>query len=76
MTEATINSQGQSQSIQSGPEIVTDFLRKISADPGLDKDTVSAIQGLHRADKLTVIYLLRSLENARGGTTHGSRAKT
>jgi hypothetical protein len=76
MTEATINSQGQSQSIQSGPEILTDFLRKISADPGLDKDTVSAIQGLHRAGKLTVIYLLKTLEKARDRATHGSPAKT
>ncbi len=76
MTETTIHPQDQSQNIQSGPEIVENFLRKIGADQSLDKDTVDSIQGLHRAGKLTAINLLKGLENARGRATHGSATKT
>jgi hypothetical protein len=76
MSETTINHQDQSQNIQSGPEIVSDFLRKIGADTSLDKDTVNAIEGLHGTGKLTVINLLKNLENARGRTLHGSTSKT
>jgi len=76
MTEATINPPGQNQNIQSGPEIVTDFLREIGTDSSLDKDTVNAIESLHRAGKLTAIYLLKILEKARYKATHGSLAKT
>ncbi len=66
----------QAQSIQSGPEIVTEFVRKISTDKNLDKDTVAAIEGLHRVGKLTTNNLLKSLENARGIAGHGSLTKT
>ena len=76
MTETTIDPQGQGQNIQSGPEIVTDFLRKTSADPSLDKDTVDAIEGLYGAGKLTAINLLKSLENVRSRATHDSSKKT
>ncbi len=76
MSEITMDPQGQNQNIQSGPEIVADFLRKISADPSLDKDTVNSIEGLHKAGKLTAVNLLKSLENVRGKATHGSPAKT
>ena len=76
MTEATINPPGQSQNIQSGPEIVTDFLRKISADKSLDKETIDAIEDLYTAGKLTATNLLKCLDNARSGGTHGSTKKT
>jgi len=76
MPETIIDPQGQGQTIQSGPDVVTDFVRKISADKNLDKDTVAAIERLHQAGKLTAINLLKSLENARGIAGHDSLKKT
>jgi len=76
MTENITDPQNQGQIIQSGPEVVTDFLRKIIADQSLDKDTVNAIAALHGAGKLTATNLLKSLESVRGVATHGSPAKT
>jgi hypothetical protein len=76
MTETTIDPQDQSHNIQSGPEIVTDFLQKIRADQSLDKDTVDAIEGLYRVGKLTATNLLRNLENVRSRATHDSPEKT
>ena len=66
----------QAQDIRSGPEVVSEFVRKTSADKNLDKSTVAAIEGLHRADKLTTNNLLKSLENARGIAAHDSPTKT
>jgi hypothetical protein len=76
MAETIIDSQDQNQNIQSGPEIVTDFMRKITTDQSLDTDTVTAIERLYRADKLTTTNLLKSLENTRGNVKHGSLTKT
>lgn len=73
MAETIINPQGQD--IRSGPEVVTEFVRKITADKNLEKDTVAAIEGLHRAGKLTTNNLLKSLESARGIAGHGSLTK-
>lgn len=76
MAETIIDPQGQGQTIESGPEVVADFIRMISADKTLDKDTVAAIEGLHRAGKLTATNLLKGLENASGIASHDSPAKT
>lgn len=76
MADPIIDPQGQGPTIQSGPEVVTDFVRKITADENLDKDTVAAIEGLHRSGKLTTNNLLKSLENARGIAGHDSSTKT
>ncbi len=51
--------------IQSGPEIVADFIKQIKNDTLLDQPVVEALETLRSADKLTVINLLRSLEEAR-----------
>ena len=73
MDEQTIDAQDQS--VQAGPDIVTEFVRKISADQTLDKGAAAAIETLHAASKLTANNLLKMLENARGDARHGSPTK-
>ena len=76
MAKKIIDPRDQNHNIQSGPEIVSDFIRKITADPSLDKDTVAAIEGLYQTKKLTTTNLLKNLENTRGIVKHGSLTKT
>ncbi len=73
MDEQTI--EAQDQNVQAGPDIVTEFVRKISADQTLDKGTAAAIETLHAASKLTANNLLKTLENARGDAKHGPPTK-
>ncbi len=76
MTESVGESQERGEIIESGPEIVAAFVRKISADQSIDRETVTAIESLHRAGKLTAPNLLRALESARAKAKHGSLTKT
>ena len=76
MAQQSIDPQSQDQNIQSGPEIVAEFVRKTLADEGLDKDTVNAVKVLYGTGKLTTINLLKILENVRGQAKHGSLTKT
>lgn len=76
MTESPKESQEGSAKAESGPEIVTAFVRRIAADQTLDRDAVSAIESLHQAGKLTPTNLLKALENARSKDEHGSLTKT
>jgi len=73
MTEKTSESQHR---IESGPEIVAEFVRRISADEALDRDTTAAIESLHLAGRLTATNLLRALENARTRSKYGPLTKT
>jgi len=75
MSESVNESKQDGETIASGPEIVAAFVRKISTDESMDRETVTAIESLHRAGKLTAPNLLRALESARTKAKHGSLTK-
>lgn len=76
MTELPKESQQGTARAESGPEIVSAFVRRIGADQGMDREVAAAIESLHKAGKLTTTNLLRALESARSKGKHGSLTKT
>jgi hypothetical protein len=66
MADKIIMPQNRTENLQSGPEIVKDFVRGLPSVPGLDGDTVEAIMTLHASGRLTTNALLRELESRRG----------
>lgn len=53
--------------LQTGVEIVAEFLKTIGSDTSLDSRTVQAILSLYSSGKLTTNALLKSLELNRAG---------
>jgi hypothetical protein len=69
MSEQEQNIKKNTPTIQSGPQIVADFIESLKNNAALDTPTVEAIETLHKANKLNLTPLLKMLEDARGKTT-------
>jgi hypothetical protein len=52
--------------INSGPEIVAQFVEEMRSDSNLDKATIEAVAKLYRDGTLTRTSLLKLLEQERG----------
>lgn len=76
MSDETKDPTAPVENIQSGPQVVAEFVQKIHVDKSLDEKTVLAIEVLYKAGKLTTNHLMRILENARKDPGHGSASKT
>jgi len=63
------NCDSTENTIQSGREIVADFIANLKKDPTLDGLTISVIDSLFEGEKLTATNLLKYLEEARGKTS-------
>ena len=69
MSERQHHARKNAPTIQSGPQIVADFIESLTDKEALDGPTVKAIVVLHKADKLSLTNLLKLLDEARGKTT-------
>jgi hypothetical protein len=67
MSGNSLESKNKGQAIQSGPEVLAEFIGKISTDGSLDTAVVDAIVHLYKANKLTTINLQKLLDSARAG---------